>query len=128
MTDKKLFGILPYDPATNAVTGYAYAPGEAPVAGETYEGVTAFHARRFPISDLAKASSDIYDPLFAGAALVPVDVAFGWDPAATGGNELARVRVAAPGVDRTLLLASGTAPSHFTVIVDYTPAPPAPTP
>jgi hypothetical protein len=53
-----------------------------------------------------------------------VDVDYGWGSAAAGGNHVVRVRVTGLGVDRTTFLASATAPSHFTVVVKYTPPPP----
>ena len=105
------------------MTYYAYLPGGGAHAGETYEGVARFVARVHPITDLAQPSSDAYDPLFAGVAVTAVEIPYGWNPAATGGNHLVRVTLEAGGVVRDALLASGTAPSHFTVVVDYTPAP-----
>jgi prepilin-type N-terminal cleavage/methylation domain-containing protein len=117
-----------YDARAAQVTAYAYAPGTTPVAGDVYAGIAGFAAETHPLTDLADPASDAYDPLFAGDTLVPVDVPFDWGGNAVGGNHLVRVRVAAVGIDRTTLLSSGSAPSHFTVVVDYTPAPPTPTP
>ncbi|MEO6835186.1 MAG: prepilin-type N-terminal cleavage/methylation domain-containing protein [Candidatus Tumulicola sp.] len=117
-----------YDAATQRVTKYAYAPGNPPVAGDAYDGLTAFEARAHPITDLAKPSNAAYDLLFAGADVTAVEVPYGWNPAAAGGNRLVRVRLAASGVNRVALLASATAPSHFTIVVDYTPAPAPPSP
>jgi hypothetical protein len=114
-----------FDESTQRVTVYAYAPGGAPVAGDTFEGVTISGTKTFAVSELANPSSAIYDPLFAGANAAPVGFDYGWDSQAAGGNRLTRVHVAATGVDRTLLLASATAPTHFTVVIDYTPAPTA---
>lgn len=118
-----------FDRAAERVTKYAYVPGHPPAAaGEVYEGIANFGARRYAVTDLAKRSSEAYDPLFAGADVTAVEVAYGWNSAATGGNHLVRVRVAAGGVDRVAVLASGTAPSRFTIVVEYTPPPPVPTP
>jgi type II secretory pathway pseudopilin PulG len=99
-----------YDAAAARVTNYAYVPGGARVAGETYEGVTVFAAGVHPISDLRRPQSEAYDPLFANATVTPVAVPFGWNPQAVGGNHLVIV------------------PSRFTIVVDYTPAPVTPTP
>ena len=112
-----------YDAATHAVTRYAYAPGASPSPGDTYESIDGFEARIYPVTDLANPASAIYDPLLAGARATPVEFTYGWNAEATGGNHLVRVRVRGEGIDRTTLLSSGTAPSHFTAIVEYTPAP-----
>ncbi len=117
-----------FDPHASNVTVYSYAPGTPPSSGDVYAGVTSFSAETHALTDLANPASDVYDALFAGDVLTPVDVPFDWGGNAVGGNHLVRVRVAAEGIDRTMLLATGTAPSHFTVVVDYTPPPPTPTP
>jgi hypothetical protein len=116
-----------YDAAARRVTSYAYAPGGVPEAGETYDGIAAFAARAHPITDLFRPGNEVYDPLFAGSAVGPIVVPFGWSSAAAGGNGLVRVRLRGGGVARDALLAAGTAPTRFTVVVEYTPAP-SPTP
>ncbi len=115
-----------YDAALKRVTYYAFAPGGPAIAGQTYEDIDSFAARSHPITDLVKPASDAYDPLFAAAALTAVAVPYGWNPAAAGGNGLVRVRLTGYGTRRDALLASGTAPSRFTIVVDYTPAPSPP--
>jgi hypothetical protein len=117
-----------FDARASQVTVYAYAPGTPPSAGDVYSGITALAAETHPLTDLANPGSDTYDALFAGDALAPVDVPFEWAGNAVGGNHLVRVHVTAAGIDRTMLLATGTAPTHFTVVVGYTPPPPTPTP
>jgi hypothetical protein len=118
-----------YAPATQRVTVYAYTPGSAPLAGDEFDAITGFGAESHPVTDLSNPRSDIYDALFAGTTVTPVDFDFGWGQgAATGGNRLTRVQLEAAGVDRTLLLSSATAPTHFTVVVDYTSPPATPTP
>ncbi|HTA37533.1 MAG TPA: hypothetical protein VK760_00585 [Candidatus Acidoferrales bacterium] len=118
-----------YAPATQRVTVYAYTPGSKPVAGDVFDGITGFGAESHPVTDLAERRSDVYDALFDGTTVTPVDFDFGWSTAlATGGNRLTRVQLEGAGVDRTLLLASATAPTHFTVVVEYTPAPATPAP
>lgn len=117
-----------FDARASQVVVYAYAPKTPPSAGDVYSGVSAFSAETHAVQDLADPASDVYDALFAGDVLTPVDVPFDWGGNAVGGNHLVRVRVAAAGIDRTMLLTTGTAPSHFTVVVDYTPSPPTPTP
>jgi len=112
-----------YDAVRRGVTRYAYAPDATPSPGERFDDLLRLTARTHPITDLGKRDSGIYDPLFAVAAVPVVDVPFSWDPRALGGNRLVAVRIAANGVERTLLLAAATAPSHFTIIVKYTPPP-----
>lgn len=114
-----------FEASASRVTKYAYTPGSPPVAGDAYEGITGFSARTHPLTDLENAASDAYDPLFAGDALADADVPFDWGGLAVGGNHLVRVAIAAPGVERAVSLSSGTAPSHFSIVVDYTPPPPA---
>jgi prepilin-type N-terminal cleavage/methylation domain-containing protein len=118
-----------FDAKTALVTKYAYVPGGKAVAGDTFASLGGFDAELHPITDLTSRSSDIYDPLFAAANATAVDFDFGWSTAAaTGGNHLVRVELTGSGIDRTLVLASGTAPSHFTIVVTYTPPPPTATP
>jgi hypothetical protein len=118
-----------YAPATQLVTVYAYAPGSAPIAGDVFDGITGFGAESHPVTDLSDPRSDIYDALFSDTTVTPVDFDFGWSNSlASGGNRLTRVQLEATGVDRTILLSSATAPTHFTVVVEYTPPPATPTP
>lgn len=117
-----------YDARASQVTVYAYAPGTPPSAGDVYTGIDAYSSETHALTDLAVSSSDVYDALFASDTLTPVDVPFEWGGNAAGGNHLVRVHVSAEGIDRTMLLATGTAPTHFTVVVDYTPPPATPTP
>ncbi len=118
-----------YAPATQRVTVYAYTLGSKPIAGDAFDGITGYGAESHPVTDLSDPRSDIYDALFSGTTVTPVDFDFGWSNAlANGGNRLTRVQLEATGVDRTILLSSATAPTHFTVVVEYTPPPATPTP
>lgn len=118
-----------YSPATQRVTVYAYAPGSPPIAGDAFDGITGFVAESHAVTDISDPRSDVYDALFAGTTVTPVDFDFGWSNVlANGGNRLTRVQLEATGVDRTILLSSATAPTHFTVVVEYTPPPATPTP
>lgn len=114
-----------YEPAGKRVTRYAYAPGEPPVPGERYDDLAGFRARAHPMTDIVNPKSDAYDPLFADATVSDVTVDFGWNPVAVGGNRAIAVAVSAEGSDRRFLLATAAAPSHFTIVVQYTPAPTA---
>jgi prepilin-type N-terminal cleavage/methylation domain-containing protein len=113
-----------FDDSSKRITRYASAPGKAPQAGDTFDGITAFWARTFSVSDLTDGGSPIFDPLFAGATVTPVDFDYDFGGKANGGNHLVRVHLRAAGVDRELMLSSGTAPTHFTVVLPYTPPPP----
>ena len=117
-----------FDGARQRVTVYAYKPGSPAVAGYVYAAITGLRAEKHAITDVSNAASNAYDPLFAGATITPVDVDYDWSTQAPGGNHLVRVAITGTGIQRSLLLVSGTAPTHFTVIVDYTPPPPTPTP
>jgi len=117
-----------FDARASQVMVYTYGPGVPPSAGDAYGGIESFGAEMHALTDLANPASDVYDALFAGDALSAVDVPFDWGANASGGNRLVRLHVTAEGVDRTMLLATGTAPTHFTVVVDYTPPPATPTP
>lgn len=112
-----------YDAGLQRVTRYAYVPGGSAVAGERFDGLDELHASAHPVSDLGRRGNAAYDPLFSGSSAAAVDVDFGWNPAALGGNHLVAIRIAAAGIDRTLLLSAATAPSRFTVVVPYTPPP-----
>jgi prepilin-type N-terminal cleavage/methylation domain-containing protein len=118
-----------FDATNGRVTKYTYVPGAKPIAGDAFDSIDGFAAELHPVTDVATASSDVYDPLFASANATAVNFDFGWPAAAAaGGNHLVRIELTGTGIDRTLLLASATAPSHFTVIVNYTPPPATPAP
>ncbi len=107
-----------FDAAQKTVTRYAFAPGTAASAGEVIAPIDTFAASTVSVSQLGTI-----DPLFAGATATPVTYAFDASSSAVGGNALIQLQLGANGVDRRELLASGTAPTTFTVIVNYTPSP-----
>jgi type II secretory pathway pseudopilin PulG len=115
-----------YDPTSKTLTRYAYAPGAAPGAGEPAGAFDAFSVSSEDVSALSDPSGAAYDPLFAASSAPPVHYAFAAMPSAQAGNGLVRIHVTASGVDRTEVLASGTAPTAFTVMIAYTPSPPPP--
>ncbi len=112
-----------FDAATGRVAAYAYLPGGAAASGETFDGIASLHAKVFPIAALWNAGGELYDPLFAGSSASDVAYDFGWNPMAAGGNRLVRVALKADGANGELVLSSATAPTHFTVVIEYTPAP-----
>lgn len=116
-----------YDASAKQVVRYAYAPGVAPVAQEITGPIDGFSARAAAASAITSPQSALYDPLFAGTTVA--DVAYPFPGLGiSGGNGLVRVRIAAGGADDNLTLASATAPTSFTIVIPYTPAPqPSPT-
>lgn len=88
-------------------------------------GVARFSAQTYPITALQDPNSPIYNPLYAGPALVPVAVEFA--PGVLGGNAVTAVTLTSDHYSRTVLLLTRTAPSGFTIVLRYTPAP-SPTP
>ncbi len=107
-----------FDTTQRRITRYAFAAGTAPTAGEVIGPIDAFTATALSVAQLPAA-----DPLFAGATATPVTYGFDASPSAVGGNALVQLQIIASGVHRNELLASATAPTTFTVIVNYTPSP-----
>jgi prepilin-type N-terminal cleavage/methylation domain-containing protein len=115
-----------YDAASQTITRYAYAPGAAPVAGASVSGVDVFSARPLALSTLVSSTSPQADPLFAGTTVRDVSYAYPAMPSAIGGTGVVEVHIVAAGVDRLERFASATAPTMFTVVVEYTPSPAPP--
>ena len=95
----------------------------APTVTQSYAGITALSARSIALSALSALSgggSDA-DPLFAGATLHDVTIDLG--DGASAGNALLAVTIATAHALRTLRLANLAAPTHFTYVLQYTPAP-----
>ncbi len=111
-----------YDAASRLVTRYSYAPGIGAQAGESAGPFDSFAA-------VAVAAPSITaDRLFAGASVPGVQYHFDTMPEAIGGNGLVHVAIRARGIVENEMLASATAPTSFTVVLNYTPAPPPATP
>lgn len=110
-----------FDAGARTVTRYTLAPGASPQAGPVYSQITAFSAQAFPASAVSQPSSALYDPLFAGAMVTPVS--YQLPDGSLAGNAFVNVAVGAAGTSRSVLLATGVAPTQFTVIVQYTPEP-----
>lgn len=85
--------------------------------GEIFAPVSGFLAAGVQASQIG-----VLDPLFANAR-VP-DVAYAFSPGTPAGNALVHVRIDAPGIVRDEFLSSATAPTTFTVVIEYTPSPP----
>jgi prepilin-type N-terminal cleavage/methylation domain-containing protein len=123
VTRRSFWWAYTFDAVRRRVTQYAYSPSGAVRAGTTYDEIGAFHADAYPVSNVTNPSSPHYDPLFAGAAVRDVSMPFDWTPQAPGGNGLVRITIGGTGVHRVATLAPATAPTRFTVVLTYTPAP-----
>jgi prepilin-type N-terminal cleavage/methylation domain-containing protein len=108
-----------YDANAHTIAEYVYgSPGAAPIAtGEVTANVTAFVATNGKASALA-------GPLFANATIADASVPLSFGiPEAVGGNRLTLVSATIGHFERDVVLASATAPSSYTVVLRYTPAP-----
>jgi type II secretory pathway pseudopilin PulG len=108
-----------FDAVAHSVTRYAYAPGDSPVATDTFSPIDSFAATTLRATEIASA-----DPLLAGATVTDVAYPMPSMPAAVGGNGAVQLRVGAAGVALQRLLTSQTVPTTFTVLVRYSPSPP----
>jgi prepilin-type N-terminal cleavage/methylation domain-containing protein len=108
-----------YDASASRIDEYVYGtPGETPVAtGDITSRVAAFSA----INGSARA---LAGPLFANATILDADVPLQLGaPKAIGGNRLTALHIEIGRFERTMMLASATAPSSVTVVLRYTPGP-----
>lgn len=120
------FWAYTYDADAQTLTRSIYSTlGGARLTDIIYTGITAFYAHTYPLTALQDPSSKIYSPLYAGATLTPGSVAFFPGSEVAGGNQITYVRIDGPTLARELQLSTQTAPSGFTVVLQYTPAPTA---
>ncbi len=122
------FWAYTYDVAARTLTRYLYAaPGSAPAVDQTYAGITGFYAHTYPVTALADSSSKVYSPLYGAATLTPGAVRFygAANPSIAGGNQITYLRIDTPSRAREMRLVTNTAPTGFTVVLDYTPRPSA---
>lgn len=117
-----------YDARVRTLTRYAYARGSAARAEELFANFTSFRAQSADAAGVTDARSPVYDPLFATLAVPSVNFTFDAMPEAVGGNHLTRVSIAGDRILTETTLAAGTAPTTFTVLLTYTPAPVAQSP
>jgi len=111
-----------FDAKTRSVTRYAYGPDGSTQSGETFPGITGFSAAAFTVGALGDPGSPAYDPLFADARAAPVTYPLG-PGAPSGGNGLVAVRISDGNATAGETLAGSAAPTHFTIVVTYTPKP-----
>lgn len=110
-----------YDPHVLTVTRYDAAAGSAPLAGVTASQITAFSAHAYPASAIAQTSSPLYDSLLSNIAVTPVSYAL--PDGSVAGNGLVQVTITGAGTSESEVLSTTLAPTQFTVVVQYTPAP-----
>lgn len=114
-----------YDASAHTLTRYRFgSPGGAASADVTYSDITGFSARTYPVTALQDASTPVYSPMYASATLQSGIVQFyPGMPWIAGGNNITDVHIEAEGYRRDVQLATSTAPSGFTVVLNYTPSP-----
>ncbi|HEY8297508.1 MAG TPA: hypothetical protein VIG32_05755, partial [Candidatus Baltobacteraceae bacterium] len=119
------FWAYTYDKTSHSLQRYLYAqPGAVPQAdGAAIGEVRSFAATTYPITALQDPASPIYQPLYGGGPLRPAAVHFGYGPDVAGGNAITQVRIVGTTYARLLELSTQTAPSGFTIVYRYTPAP-----
>ena len=111
-----------FDERRDSVTRYAYGRSGVPHAGETFPGITAFAATASGIDALGDPGSAAYDPLLANSQATPVIYPLG-PGAPSGVNGVVNVRISAGNVTTAETLAGSASPTHFTIVVSYTPKP-----
>lgn len=110
-----------YNGASQTLTRYTVGASGSPQPGPITGGITAFLAQNYAANEIADPSSPIYDPLFSGLSVSPVSYAL--PDGSVAGNGFVRITMSAAGTGLRELLATNIAPTQFTVIVQYTPAP-----
>ncbi|HKU69175.1 MAG TPA: hypothetical protein VJP85_15490 [Candidatus Baltobacteraceae bacterium] len=118
-----------YDASAQTVRRYRFAsPGGAATLDVEYAGIVRFSAHTYRVTALQDANTPIYSALYDGAALQSGIVRFYPGlPWIAGGNNITYVQFAGATMRRDLELVTQTAPSGFTVVLNYTPSP-SPTP
>ncbi|MDQ2681120.1 MAG: prepilin-type N-terminal cleavage/methylation domain-containing protein, partial [Candidatus Eremiobacteraeota bacterium] len=123
--NRPVFWAYYYDKSAQTLTRYLYAPGQPKIQdGASVPNVVQFSAQTFPITAIADAVSPVYLPMFDPTGTAG-EVNFGYGADVVGGNRLTSVHIVTASQDRSIVLDSGTAPSGFTIVLNYTPAPTA---
>jgi len=115
-----------YDKAEHRIQRLLYAKvGGVPVAGgSAIANVDDFFAHTYPVTALQDPQTPVYSELYRNAEIHRAEVRF--DPAQpwiAGGNQMTYVRIRSAQFTRQLQLSTQTAPSGFTIVLRYTPAP-----
>jgi type II secretory pathway pseudopilin PulG len=114
-----------YDAAAQTLQRYDYPnPGAAASKdGNPFTAITKFAPSLHAISEVTNASSPIYMPIFASAQ--NYDVPLGAGNKVVGGTHIVHIVLATANETVPVELEAGGAPSGFTVVLNYTPAPKA---
>lgn len=117
-----------FDAAAHTLTRYVYtALGASPTVDQTFTAVTSFRAQTYPLASLQDSTSPIYSPMYANATLQNGAVRFFSQtaPWIAGGNQITDVRIADAEQSLEFHLSTQSAPSGYTVVLNYTPTPSA---
>ena len=115
-----------YDKTEHRVQRLVYAkPGGIPAPdGAPVSGIDEFLAQTYPVTALQDPGSLVYSELYRSAELHPAQVRFDrTQPWLVGGNQITFVRLVSAHITREFQLSTQTAPSGFTIVLRYTPAP-----
>ena len=112
-----------YDATAKTLQRYDYANigSTAKKDGGTYGNITRFSPSLHAISEISDASSPIYFPVLTSAK--DHDVALGANANVVGGTHIIHIDMATSNESIPVDLQAGGAPSGFTVVLNYTPAP-----
>ena len=112
-----------YDPAAHTLQRYDYpSPGStATKDGNALRAITQFTPSLHAISEVTNPRSPIYFPIFGGTR--DFDVKLGAGSNAIGGTHIVHIDVATAKEIIPVELEANGAPSGFTVVLNYTPAP-----
>jgi prepilin-type N-terminal cleavage/methylation domain-containing protein len=103
---------------------YAKTGGAPAADGAPISGIDDFFAQTYPVTALQDPDSLVYSDLYRSAALHRAEVRFDRaQPWIAGGNQITYVRVRSAQTTREFQLSTQTAPSGFTIVLRYTPAP-----
>jgi prepilin-type N-terminal cleavage/methylation domain-containing protein len=127
--NRTYFWAYTYDARSQTLARYLYgSPGTTPMLDRRFSGITKFVAHTYPVTALQDPNSAIYSALYANASLQAGAVQFYPSmPWIAGGNQITDVQISGASFHRDMQLSTQTAPSGFTVVLRYTPAP-TPTP
>ncbi|HET7813525.1 MAG TPA: hypothetical protein VFL13_04060, partial [Candidatus Baltobacteraceae bacterium] len=120
------FWAYSFDAPSHTLTRYVYsAPGASATIDQTFSGIASFAAHTYPLTALQDSSSPIYSPVYANATLHDGAVRFfaATAPWIAGGNQITDVRVTSTTQTLEFHLSTQSAPSGYTVVLNYTPAP-----
>lgn len=126
-SNRPYFWAYYYDGAQQTLQRYDYANPGSPASkdGNAFEAITRFAPSLHALSEISNSSSPIYMPIFSGAR--DYDVKLGMGASVVGGTHIVHVDIATAKESVPVELEAGGAPSGFTVVLNYTPAP-KPTP